>query len=137
MLQTFTTAASKILTDVYNVPADSFKFDLMYMPMNSNVFRNDLYAEVCYAVLGFTMLALSKIATRFTSTMEDPNENSIKEMLRRLGMRKTVEFSYDTIMTIIFCVPLVFLLVWLATSTIFMTTSYGFLLITCGIFMLR
>ena len=77
MLQTYTTAASKILTDVYSVPADSFKFDLMYMPMNSGMFRNDMYSEVCYAVLGFALLAVVKIVTRVTSTMEEPQEKQL------------------------------------------------------------
>jgi len=53
------TVTSKIISEEYNI--SDFKFELMYMPMNSIEFENDLYAEVCLDVLGFALLIMVKI----------------------------------------------------------------------------
>lgn len=45
-----TTVTAKILTEVYGLAADSFKFEILYMPMDSGEFKNDLYAEVVFSL---------------------------------------------------------------------------------------
>ena len=57
-----TTVTSKLLTQVYNMPEDSFKFELMYMPMDSGIFRNDMYAEVVNSLMVFTLMTIANIA---------------------------------------------------------------------------
>ena len=64
MLQTMTTVTSKLLSEVYQVPADSFKFEMMYMPMDSGTFQNDMFAEILTTLLAFAFLAVASLATR-------------------------------------------------------------------------
>ena len=77
MLQTMKTVTSKLLSEVYQVPADSFKFEMMYMPMDSGTFQNDNFAEVLTALLAFTCLAVANVPTRILQLIADPNEPRI------------------------------------------------------------
>lgn len=72
-----TTVTAKILTEVYGLAADSFKFEILYMPMDSGEFKNDLYAEVVFSLAAFTMLAIANIGSRFISSLADVDEQRI------------------------------------------------------------
>jgi len=69
MLQTMTTVTSKLLTEIYSQKEGSFKFEMMYMPMDSGTFHNDMFAEVVTALLAFSLLSAANIATGVLSTI--------------------------------------------------------------------
>ena len=54
-----------------------FKFEVMYMPMNSGTFYNDMFGEVLTALLAFSFFAAASISTRTLKTMEEPDEERI------------------------------------------------------------
>ena len=137
MLQTMTTVTSKLLTEIYSQKEGSFKFEMMYMPMDSGTFHNDMFAEVIAALLAFSLLSAANIATRVLSTMSDPDEQKIKEMFRRLGMRKNVEVIFETWVILLITFSLLGPLTTIGSSYLIQTTSYGFFFVQVIIFTVR
>jgi len=90
-----TTATQKILTQVYQVDPANFSFELMYMPMDSNVFRNDVYAEVCAVIGAFALYTIIQLGSRVVEGIADPEEQRITEKLRRAGLRKSAEIGLE------------------------------------------
>ena len=56
-----TSLTKRVLTGVYNMTESDFDFQLMYMPMNSNVFRNDTFAEVCSIIAPLSLYAIIQL----------------------------------------------------------------------------
>lgn len=77
MMQIMTTATKKVLTDAYGISADDFRIDMMYMPMNTVEFQNDLFSEVVTALGSFTMLAVANLGPRVLDALADPDEKRI------------------------------------------------------------
>lgn len=132
-----TTVTSKLLTQVYDLEEGSFKFELMYMPMDSKEFHNDMYAEVVNGLMAFTLLTIANLATRILNSMADPDESRIKEMLRRLGMRRNVEAIFELMISLmvipLFLIPVVVV----ARDQLMQTTSFGFFFMQVVIFIFR
>lgn len=72
-----TTITQKIISKVYEVDESKFDIQMMYMPMNTPVFRNDLFAEVVSALASFTIYAFVIIANKIIATTSDFN-NEVK-----------------------------------------------------------
>ena len=73
-LQAMTTVASKIISQVYGV--DDFKFQLMYMPMDSKSFYNDNFAEVVGSLIPFMIYATMSV-TKTTIGMAETAKESV------------------------------------------------------------
>ena len=50
---------------------------MMYMPMNTVAFQNDLYSEVVTALGSFAMLAIANLGPRVLDSLADPDEARI------------------------------------------------------------
>ena len=57
-----TSVTNKILSEVYG--SDSHNIQIMYMPMNSEEFENDNYAEIVGALIPITFYALINLFER-------------------------------------------------------------------------
>ena len=66
-----TTVASKIISEVYNVPAEDYDFQLMYMPMNTQPFHNDFFWEVLGTMISFVLYAMYKLSELMVDTIKD------------------------------------------------------------------
>ena len=74
--QTMTSVTNKILSEVYD--KTDYNFQLMYMPMDSEPFYNDLFAEVLTAVFPAVIYVFINIVHRIMYVTGDPNEEKIQ-----------------------------------------------------------
>lgn len=68
-LQAMTSVTQKIISKVYGVDESKFSFELMYMPMNTGPFYNNLYSEVIGALTTFTVYAFVMLAGRIITDL--------------------------------------------------------------------
>ncbi len=72
-----TTVTQKIISKVYEVDESKFDIQMMYMPMNTPIFHNDLFAEVVGALAAFTIYAFVLIANKIIAETAD-HSNEVK-----------------------------------------------------------
>ena len=72
-----TTAATRVITDVYDKSADGFDIQLMYMPMNSEEFQNDGFSEVLGTLIPFTCFVIANIGARLIDEAADTHESML------------------------------------------------------------
>jgi len=60
-LQLMTTTTNKIISDVYKLPANSYNFQLMYMPLDTNEFLNDGFGFVVVQLMPIVFLAVARL----------------------------------------------------------------------------
>ena len=70
-LQAMTSVTNKVISEVYKIPAESYNFQIMYLPMNTSVFHNDFYWEYIGATLPIVYLAVVKLSSSIISTIGD------------------------------------------------------------------
>ena len=77
-----TSFTSRIIRQVYGFAEDSYKFQLMYMPMDTEVFHNDNFSEVVGSLLPIIFLTLAKLANQTISATNDlESESYIKNAM--------------------------------------------------------
>lgn len=77
LLQTMTSVTNKVISEVYKVPADSYNFQLMYMPMDTSTFHNDFYWEYIGATMPIVYLAVVKLSQSIISTIGDARHEEL------------------------------------------------------------
>ena len=73
-----TTVTKKILTHSLNVTETTFDFQLMYMPMDSEPFYNDDFAEVLATMFPVCLYAIIGIGARVVAEAADSQEIEIQ-----------------------------------------------------------
>ena len=76
-MQTMTVATDKILGLVMEEDPEPYSFQLMYMPMNSQTFYNDAYAEVLAVLLTLTTFVFVNVITDFLQLTGTAEEQSV------------------------------------------------------------
>ena len=62
LLQVMTSVTNKIISEVYEVPAENYNFQIMYMPMDTNLFHNDFYWEYIGSSMPVVYLSIVKLS---------------------------------------------------------------------------
>ena len=88
-----TSVTNNIIKEVYKVPQDDYNFQVMYMPMDTPIFHNDVFGILIIgSMLPVVFLAIINLSGNTVDKTGDVNfESVIKESLARAGMRKNVE----------------------------------------------
>ena len=98
----------------------------MYMPMNSVMFRNDNYSEVLGVFLPLVMYSLVNLPTRHMNMFSNSNELEVTDVLRRLGMRKSVELAVEYILLGIYGLALMPIVTYSSVTFLLRTTDFWF-----------
>ena len=103
LFQIMTSFTNKIISQVYGNSEDSYKFQLMYMPLDSGVYHDDGWTAVIGSLLPVIFLTISRLANQTISATNDiKHEGQISNAMVRSGYRKNVEFYRETILSLVY-----------------------------------
>lgn len=111
------------------------RFELAYMPMNSEQFNDNAWYEVITSLLPVTISMLSVIGIRLQQVYREDNEEELLDELKRLSLRNHSRFQFDFLL---FFVPSVIIIPTICFVLVYFKAqpgiSLGFMTVTVFLF---